>query len=280
MRHAQLIVGDEYVTLIQREGVAIGDNLTRSMANLSLQFYRWRRVRNGYRLVQPKDSSSPRIFANEGPWISYYPFANADNLYALFAKVGDTKQLLDFIGNFGPLTSRGFETAPRRQEPVPNIIDLSAVPVEPDDKYGRDFRVADYVGDLFYRAEFGGEEVEKDLEEASFFRRCLENSNSPQRIRSIIAENRYIFILRAVPGDGRKTGLDIQVDPGDLLQALRFQLFLKLTGNANLRSCRHCGQWFEVGPGTGRRLDAKFCTDKHRIFANSAKRTKQVTRGR
>ena len=243
------------------------------MAGLSLHSFRWHRASNGYRLLQPEDSSSPRIFANEGRTIWHSPFANADNLYALFAGVRSTEQLLDFVRNFGPLTGCGAETAPRQQAQLPETINLNALAAEPDDDYERGFRIHDQIHQLLYDSEFGGEEVEKDLEEASFFRRCLEVSASPQRIRSIVAEKRYIFTLRVVPGS-RRVGLEFVVDPIEFLSALRLQLFQKLSGEANLRSCRYCGHWFEVGPGTSRRMDARFCTDKHRVLFNSLKRSK------
>jgi hypothetical protein len=39
--------------------------------------------------------------------------------------------------------------------------------------------------------------------------------------------------------------------------------------------CLKCGETFLSGAGTGRRLDAKFCSDAHRIAYNSFKRTEQ-----
>jgi len=33
--------------------------------------------------------------------------------------------------------------------------------------------------------------------------------------------------------------------------------------------------FFEAGRGTGRRLDAKFCSDEHRIAFNSLKRSRE-----
>jgi hypothetical protein len=37
------------------------------------------------------------------------------------------------------------------------------------------------------------------------------------------------------------------------------------------RPCGHCGKPFLAGPGTGRRFDARFCCDKHRVLANRQK---------
>jgi hypothetical protein len=61
--------------------------------------------------------------------------------------------------------------------------------------------------------------------------------------------------------------------PSSFVNALWFELAASLTGNTPLRACRYCGKWFWVGPGTGRRLDAKFCSDQHRKTFNSLKRT-------
>jgi hypothetical protein len=63
--------------------------------------------------------------------------------------------------------------------------------------------------------------------------------------------------------------------PSSLVNALWFELAASLTGDTQLRPCRHCGGWFEVGPGTQRRLDATFCSDEHRVAFNSLKRSKR-----
>jgi hypothetical protein len=63
--------------------------------------------------------------------------------------------------------------------------------------------------------------------------------------------------------------------PPTLLNALWFELGEFLTSDAQVRACRYCGEWFETGPGTGRRADAAFCSDQHRIAFNSTKRSKR-----
>ena len=60
--------------------------------------------------------------------------------------------------------------------------------------------------------------------------------------------------------------------PATFLNALWLELGQFLTSEAQLRNCRQCGVWFPTGPGTGRRADAKFCSDDHRIIFNSLKR--------
>jgi hypothetical protein len=66
-----------------------------------------------------------------------------------------------------------------------------------------------------------------------------------------------------------------ELRPNTLLDALWLQLGQALTGSAQFRQCEHCGDWFEAGRGAGRRLDAKFCSDEHRIVFNSLKRSRE-----
>jgi hypothetical protein len=61
--------------------------------------------------------------------------------------------------------------------------------------------------------------------------------------------------------------------PPCLLNALWLELGQFVTGDAQVRECFLCGEWFETGPGTRRRADARFCSDQHRIDYNSLKRT-------
>ena len=62
--------------------------------------------------------------------------------------------------------------------------------------------------------------------------------------------------------------------PKFLLDALWLQLGQALTRRALFRQCEHCGKWFEAGLGTGRRADAKFCSEEHKISFHSHKRSR------
>ncbi len=66
-----------------------------------------------------------------------------------------------------------------------------------------------------------------------------------------------------------------ELRPRSLLDGLWLQFGQAVTRGANIRTCAHCGAWFETGAGTGRRLDSKFCSDEHRIAFNSLKRSKE-----
>jgi hypothetical protein len=64
-----------------------------------------------------------------------------------------------------------------------------------------------------------------------------------------------------------------------LRDALWLQFADALSGGTSVRMCKLCGTFFKVGPGTGRREDAQFCSDPHRIAYNSKKRGKQHAEG-
>ena len=66
-----------------------------------------------------------------------------------------------------------------------------------------------------------------------------------------------------------------RVRPSTLLDGLWLQFGQAVTRGVHIRSCAHCGDLFETGLGTGRRLDAKFCSDEHRIAFNSLKRSRE-----
>ena len=68
-----------------------------------------------------------------------------------------------------------------------------------------------------------------------------------------------------------------RLTPPTLINALWIQLGQALCSDASIRNCLHCGEWFEGGPGTGRRADATFCSDGHRIAYNSRKRSKKAS---
>ena len=51
---------------------------------------------------------------------------------------------------------------------------------------------------------------------------------------------------------------------------------LRLRPSAVFRQCKHCGEMFEAGPGTGRKFDALYCCDDHKIVFNSQKRRRRA----
>jgi hypothetical protein len=65
----------------------------------------------------------------------------------------------------------------------------------------------------------------------------------------------------------------LKLMPETLLDALWLQVAEALAGDCQIRHCHQCGSWFAAGGGFGRRSDAKFCSDEHRILFNSLKRS-------
>ena len=64
------------------------------------------------------------------------------------------------------------------------------------------------------------------------------------------------------------------IEPHTLLDGLWLQFGQAITRGARIQTCRLCGEWFEVGYPSDRRLDSKFCRDEHRVQYNSLKRSK------
>jgi len=67
--------------------------------------------------------------------------------------------------------------------------------------------------------------------------------------------------------------IEQRVFPQTLLQALWLQFIYAPVGAAKLSECEYCGEQFWAGPGTKRRVDAKFCSHEHQVLFNSEKRS-------
>ena len=74
--------------------------------------------------------------------------------------------------------------------------------------------------------------------------------------------------------DPETRSLQLSLTPPDLLCALWLQLGQFLDGT-DRRQCLYCKEPFEVGPGTGRRQDAKFCSDQHRTRYHNRQRGRE-----
>jgi hypothetical protein len=78
-----------------------------------------------------------------------------------------------------------------------------------------------------------------------------------------------------VLNDRAKGTVSIKYSPTRLIDALWLQLAQALSGGAQIRECKHCGEWFPVGGKDGRRIVSQFCKDDHRIEYNSLERTRR-----
>lgn len=169
--------------------------------------------------------------------LSYEPMKN-DELFLRFANVETPEDLLLFVSRFGPLTDSVDKAG---YEPVDEIL-----------RHSNAFR--------------------SWLSQGAQTERALNNwaGKAGRRLGSL-----DIFIVRD-PAIGAPR---FQYRPPHLLSALWLQLMRGLgagraegrnhaAGEREYRECLYCGNWFEVGAGSGRRLDAKFCLDEHRILFN------------
>jgi hypothetical protein len=214
-----------------------------------LRDFEWRRDSKGYRfekILGPLKPLSDRVYSMKrelgvrrkgGQLRVYRPLAEVDTLYLIFAALRTSEDVLNFVERFGSLTRYG----------------------ESLDKEG---------GDI----------VRVVLDQAAFFRDWLRAGSEKrselakkvnQRLNKISEGLIASFVVDA------KGMVRLQVTPYDLLGGLWIQLALKLSGQTTIRPCLHCGHWFEAGIRSGRRADAKFCSDEHRIAFNSLKRTKE-----
>jgi hypothetical protein len=114
-----------------------------------------------------------------------------------------------------------------------------------------------------------GDVVEELLESASKLANQLHNfDRSSKPFVLLPSANMKMRIVN------EKIGPRLIFSPSTLLDALWLQWALELTGGGKILQCLHCGDLFRAGPGLGRRGDAMFCCDEHRVEFNSLKRSK------
>lgn len=173
-----------------------------------------------------------RLVRRGGALAAYRPFEKVSGLYRLFAHSGlSVDGLAEFSCRFGPLTEEG---------------------LNPD--------VGDDVGVCIAHAK-----AMNDYLSLSPRDRVAKVSSFGERGFSW---TRIDVALVVNPVTDR---LQMRLSPRWLLHGLWLEFGLALSGDVQVKRCLQCGGWFEAGPGTGRREDAKFCADAHRIAFNSKK---------
>jgi hypothetical protein len=202
----------------------------------------WVRDPKGYRLVEigrPKRLLVVRNGKGREPkdFEHYQPLIVTDSLFNIFANTATTAQgVLEFVQRFGPLTWNGW-----------------------------------------FAEE--GEDVNLAISDASHMRQLLSYVSGAQRREHLPFSphqaTRLSFMQAQVIWDPAMKAPKWEIRPSSLLDALWLQLGQALTSGAQIHQCHHCGKWFETGRGAGRRLDAKFCSDEHRVSFNSLKRSRE-----
>ncbi len=210
------------------------------MARTAIEFD-WFRDPKGYQLAEtgrPKMLCVVRKGAGHGPrdLEAGRPLDLTDQLFMIFAKTATTpERVLDFVQRFGPLTWDGLD--PKKGESV-------------------------------YYATRDAEHMRQVLQYWASDHTQSSGPFVPQTGRIVSLDARLV-------GDPVTKSPKWELRPKTLLDALWVQLGQALTAGALMRRCEHCGDWFEVGRGSGRRFDAKFCSDEHRISFNSLKRSRE-----
>jgi hypothetical protein len=83
----------------------------------------------------------------------------------------------------------------------------------------------------------------------------------------------YMSVEIAASESGR--GVRFRYKPPSLIAAITLQCGLLIFGGAAFRFCGQCGVPFICGPGTEKRLDAKFCSEEHRYLSKSKDRSRR-----
>jgi hypothetical protein len=179
----------------------------------------------------------PRIVRAGGKLVAYEPLSLFPSLYREFCDVTSSRRLLDFVHKFGPLTDQGLQ--------------------------------ADV-----------GDDVDFVLGHAQAMRDLLTVQSSRRRRELVTAASELVraklpMISPTLVIDSNAKRVRLGFVPQSLLGALWLQLGQALGSGASVRACQQCGQLFEAGPGTGRRLDALYCSKAHQIAYNSRKRGKR-----
>jgi hypothetical protein len=221
--------------------------------------FEWRRDPKGYRLLDAETprsrvdnpdlimfpesllslavASQQRVVRRGGALEFYRPLDDFESLYKTFAKTAKSPEgVLEFIEKFGPLTERGLE--PTQGDDVSYVIE--------------------HANSMHALLSLHATGNKKDL---------------VSQIGPIGIQLSRIDV--ALVGDRINESLKLHLGVRSLLGALWLQFGQALSSGARLRLCQQCGDLFETGPGTGRRLDAKFCSDEHRVAFNSLKRKQE-----
>jgi hypothetical protein len=215
-----------------------------------------RRLLNSGEYVDDVDVLVP----NSEERIPYRPLDKYPDLSNVFANVRTSDGLLNFYNSYGPLLEHDSNWG----DPVPGALQTTQL-----------FR------ELLHRKKQGPKKL------ASFFKsRSRVTVVDKAAWEEATGEPWPGFEPGTVPTPFPVAAVDLAADPEtgvrlkirleNLEAALWCQLGQKLSGSTNFRECRQCRRWFEAGPGTRRRADAEFCSDKHRVNFNSLKRTNYI----
>ena len=221
--------------------------------------FRGTRDPNGYRLAESE--YGPVILPNSDRREWCEPLTGEE--YLIFAKTAGTPEgALNFVWRYGPVTAL-----------TPVIADR----VEAITKSARDMNR--FIGAIAAmqtepRANTGASGG-RDGPIVAGIRpvRDIEDPRS-EELRDTLLTSSLAPISLAFVWDPVKRAPRWSFRTHCLSDALWLQFGRAMMRQGQLRLCPHCGDWFETGFGTGRRKDARFCCDEHRVTFNSLQRSK------
>jgi hypothetical protein len=230
----------------------------------------WFKDSAGYRLID-YGKNGTRLIGNGGKLVPSLPFEEHDGALSAFASVTSLPSLLHFVEQYGLLNEPAYGVKVDRGRATK--ISYGAVRMRFDERGFTEIEDSPTLD---------GEDVDLHLETAKLFREILEQSGkgwrrTPPSLDHSIAEALHEEPLGEISLTGdRRHGFRMVLTANSLKDGLWLQLGQKVDGQARFRTCElpSCRQVFEVGSSSGRRADARFCSDTHRIEFNSRKRTK------
>jgi hypothetical protein len=183
-----------------------------------------------------------------------YPLENHE-LFRTFAKVRSQPELLSFVQNYGLLEHAGDRT------------DYGMTAIDPDS-----------LRPIQSRPVIFGEYVEDHLETARMFAKLMALTGPKGRASAKLSDFINDRLLddqlgRISWGFCAPAGLTMQLTANTLLNGMLMQLVQTISAQPALRLCAFCKIAFAVGPNTGRRADAIFCSLEHKIQFHSRKRS-------
>lgn len=225
------------------------------------------RFAEGYALEpDPSDSARGNLILPKGkapgPYIAFEKF---DTLYSAFAKLHTQTDLLAFVDKFGLLMGRSGDSVDLVLREAKYFRELLAAKEKSPKKLAACFQ-----SQLRVRLAETYKQVNLELPPNAELWEWQAMVGNLVDLQDLLRH----FVARIALVPDAKRGLQLEITAETLISALWWQLARRLSGEAKLIECRHCGEWFEVGAGSGRRADSQFCCQEHKVRFFSLERSR------